>query len=64
MLIPNSQAAGSVRPWEVGSEFAARWALDEVYQLAADMSGMGFISVAECEVLHDNALMNIMMGAN
>ena len=24
---------------------------DEVYQLAADMGGMGFISVAECEVL-------------
>jgi GDP-D-mannose 3',5'-epimerase len=32
---------------------------DEVYQLAADMGGMGFISVAECEVLHNNALINI-----
>lgn len=34
---------------------------DEVYQLAADMGGMGFISVAECEVLHNNALINIQM---
>ena len=32
---------------------------DEVYQLAADMGGMGFISVAECEVLRNNALINI-----
>ncbi|MHA1410855.1 MAG: NAD-dependent epimerase/dehydratase family protein, partial [Candidatus Odinarchaeia archaeon] len=32
---------------------------DEVYQLAADMGGMGFISVAEREVLHNNALINI-----
>jgi GDP-D-mannose 3',5'-epimerase len=35
--------------------------VDEVYQLAADMGGMGFISVAECEVLHNNALINIHM---
>jgi len=34
---------------------------DEVYQLAADMGGMGFISVAECEVLHNNALINLNM---
>lgn len=34
---------------------------DEIYQLAADMGGMGFISVAECEVLHNNALVNIHM---
>ena len=33
----------------------------EVYQLAADMCGMGFISVAECEVLRNNALINIHM---
>jgi nucleoside-diphosphate-sugar epimerase len=33
----------------------------EVYQLAADMGGMGFISVAECEVLRNNALININM---
>ncbi len=34
---------------------------DEVYQLAADMGGMGFISAAECEVLRNNALINIHM---
>jgi len=34
---------------------------DEVYQLAADMGGMGFISTAECEVLHNNALINLHM---
>jgi len=36
-------------------------AFDEVYQLAADMGGMGFISVAECEVLRNNALINLNM---
>jgi len=35
--------------------------VEEVYQLAADMGGMGFISRAECEVLHNNALINIHM---
>jgi len=34
---------------------------DEVYQLAADMGGMGFISVADCEVLQNNALINLHM---
>jgi len=36
-----------------------RGTFDEVYQLAADMGGMGFITVAECEVLRNNALINI-----
>jgi nucleoside-diphosphate-sugar epimerase len=35
--------------------------LDEVYQLAADMGGMGFIHSAECEIMHNNALINIHM---
>ncbi len=34
---------------------------EEVYQLAADMGGMGFIAKAECQVLHNNALINIHM---
>jgi nucleoside-diphosphate-sugar epimerase len=34
---------------------------DEVYQLAADMGGMGFISSAECEIMHSSALININM---
>lgn len=35
--------------------------LDEVYQLAADMGGMGFIHSAECEILRNNALINVNM---
>ncbi|MEA3341100.1 MAG: NAD-dependent epimerase/dehydratase family protein, partial [Chloroflexota bacterium] len=34
---------------------------DEVYQLAADMGGMGFIHSAECNIMHNNALININM---
>ena len=34
---------------------------DEVYQLAADMGGMGFIHFAECEIMHNSALININM---
>jgi nucleoside-diphosphate-sugar epimerase len=33
----------------------------EVYQLAADMGGMGFIHSAECEIMHNSALINIYM---
>src|SRR3989449_680435 len=32
---------------------------DEVYQLAADMGGMGFIHAAECEIMRNSALVNI-----
>jgi GDP-D-mannose 3', 5'-epimerase len=35
--------------------------VDEVYQLAADMGGMGFIHSAECEILHNSTLINIYM---
>jgi GDP-D-mannose 3',5'-epimerase len=34
---------------------------DEVYQLAADMGGMGFIQTAECDIMHNSALINIHM---
>jgi GDP-D-mannose 3',5'-epimerase len=34
---------------------------DEVYQLAADMGGMGFIHSAECEIMHNNAAINANM---
>jgi GDP-D-mannose 3',5'-epimerase len=37
---------------------------DEVYQLAADMGGMGFISLAECEIMRNSALINIHMTHN
>lgn len=34
---------------------------DEVYQLAADMGGMGFIKNAECEIMHNSILINVNM---
>src|SRR5437660_12640057 len=34
---------------------------DQVYQLAADMGGMGFIHTAECEIMRNSALININM---
>lgn len=36
-------------------------AFDEVYQLAADMGGMGFLTTAECEIMHDNVLIDVHM---
>jgi GDP-D-mannose 3',5'-epimerase len=36
-------------------------AFDEVYQLAADMGGMGFIHTAECEIMHNSVLINVHM---
>lgn len=46
------------------ADCAAAFSIDdaeapEVYQLAADMGGMGFIHSAECEIMHNNALINI-----
>ena len=40
---------------------ATSGSLDEVYQLAADMGGMGFIHSAECEIMRNSALVNIHM---
>ena len=34
---------------------------DEVYQLAADMGGMEFISSAECEIMRNSASINANM---
>ncbi|MFC1497312.1 NAD-dependent epimerase/dehydratase family protein [Verrucomicrobiota bacterium] len=34
---------------------------DEVYQLAADMGGMGFIHSSECEIMYNSILINIHM---
>ena len=34
---------------------------DLVFQLAADMGGMGFIHSAECEILHNSMLINVHM---
>jgi nucleoside-diphosphate-sugar epimerase len=38
-----------------------RGGFDEVYQLAADMGGMGFIHSAECEIMHNSVLINVHM---
>ena len=35
--------------------------IDEAYQLAAEMGGMGFISTAECEIMRNSALINVNM---
>lgn len=42
----------------------AKGTFDEVYQLAADMGGMGFIHSAECEIMRNSALINIHMTHN
>jgi GDP-D-mannose 3', 5'-epimerase len=34
---------------------------DEVYQLAADMGGMGFIHAAECDIMYNSLLINAHM---
>jgi GDP-D-mannose 3', 5'-epimerase len=43
------------------AEAALEGGFDEVYQLAADMGGMGFIHSAECEIMRNSALINIRM---
>ncbi len=40
---------------------SAEGPFDEVYHLAADMGGMGFIHSAACEIMRNSALMNIHM---
>ena len=43
------------------AEKAVSGPLDEVYQLAADMGGMGFIHSAETEIMRNSVLININM---
>jgi nucleoside-diphosphate-sugar epimerase len=43
------------------AEKAVAGPLDEVYQLAADMGGMGFIHSAETEIMRNSLLININM---
>src|SRR5512138_2907984 len=43
------------------AEKAVAGGLDEVYQLAADMGGMGFIHSAETEIMRNSLLININM---
>jgi len=46
-----------LRRWEHALE--ATRGVDEVYALAADMGGMGFISSHHAQILHNNALINL-----
>ncbi len=46
-----------LRRWE--NCLQATQDVDEVYALAADMGGMGFISAHHAEILHNNSLINI-----
>ena len=46
-----------LRRWENCLE--ATGGVDEVYALAADMGGMGFISAHHAQILHNNSLINI-----
>jgi nucleoside-diphosphate-sugar epimerase len=44
---------------ELDQALAATTGADEVYALAADMGGMGYISSHHAQILHDNALINL-----
>ena len=44
---------------EVGACMETTAGIDQVYALAADMGGMGFISSHHAEILHSNALINL-----
>src|SRR5258706_7614699 len=46
-----------LRRWENCLE--ATKDIDELYALAADMGGMGFISAYHAQILHNNALINL-----
>jgi nucleoside-diphosphate-sugar epimerase len=46
-----------LRRWE--SCLQATRDMDEVYALAADMGGMGFISAHHAQILHNNSLINL-----
>jgi nucleoside-diphosphate-sugar epimerase len=46
-----------MRRWE--NCLKATAGIDEVYALAADMGGMGFISANHAQILHNNSLINI-----
>lgn len=46
-------------PAAASEAFATEGGFDDVYGLAADMGGMGFISYHHSEILHNNLLINI-----
>lgn len=44
---------------ECATTLAVAGGFDEVFQVSADMGGMGFIHSAECEIMRNNALINL-----
>jgi len=50
-----------LRPWE--NCLTATKDVDKVYNLAANMRGIGFITTQGAEVMHDNVLINAQMRA-
>jgi nucleoside-diphosphate-sugar epimerase len=48
-----------LRRWE--NTLAATQGIDEVYNLAANMGGIGFIESHKAEIMHDSALINLHM---
>ncbi len=59
VLLDLRDAANCRRALELSESNAPQF--DEVYQLAADMGGMGFIHSAECEIMRNSALINVNM---
>ena len=59
LLLDLRDAAACRRALLVGDSDSCEF--DEVYQLAADMGGMGFIHSAECEIMRNSALVNSNM---
>lgn len=57
LLLDLREHANCRKALEAGKPF------DEVYHLAADMGGMGFIHSAECDIMRNNALLNNHMTA-
>lgn len=47
--------------YQMNCALALRSGFDEVYQLAADFGGMGYIEFAECEIMKNNVLINTHM---
>ena len=48
-----------LRRWE--NTLSATQDVDEVYNLAANMGGIGFIESHKAEIMHDSALINLHM---
>jgi len=55
----NEKLKMDLRVWE--NCFAATKGIDKVYNLAANMGGIGFITEVGAEVMHDNILINTQM---